>query len=331
MAGENEAVIDDQGGGAGQDAGADAGAGGADGVNKGGAGADKNASDAGSKAAPAGDNGGDDAPPDVGELQKLRATLAGGDEKFLKELERYKSVESLSKAMREARVAARNSGKPVRLSDKATEDEVKAYREAVGIPEEAEAYPVDFREDYKASDADKAILGEFKSAMHAGNVDPHAAKVAIEWYQDFAQVQQQELDGRLAAVAKQTQADLRAEWGGDYDGNLGAVREFMTASLGEEGFGRMMGLRLMDGSRLQDDPAFVKMMAQVATDYYGSNAIYNGDIETTGKTVQERIDALLKLRGGSKEQQEEYFSDKTQAEITRLYAQRDKISARKGA
>ncbi|MGN6773242.1 MAG: hypothetical protein ACTHJQ_25860 [Rhizobiaceae bacterium] len=264
---------------------------------------------------------------DKGELQKLRETLAGGDDKLLKELERYKSVDSIAKMVREARVAARNAGKPVTLGDKPTEDEVKAYREAHGIPEEADAYPVSFREDYKPSEADTEILDNFKAAMHERNVPPAAAAAALDWYQDFAQEQQQALDANLANVAKKTQADLRAEMGGEFEGTMGAVREFMTSQLGKDGFDEMMGLRLMDGSRLQDNPAFVKMMAQVSTDYYGSNAIYNGDIETTSKTVQERIDELLKLRT---EKPEEYKSDAVQAEITKLYAQRNKINARKG-
>lgn len=267
--------------------------------------------------------------PDHGELQVLRETLAGGDEGILKALERYKSKEAIGKAFREARTTAKNAGKPVRLADKATEDDVKAFREAMGIPDEAKDYPVNFREDFKASDADKEILGSFKEYMHGKSADPKAAEAALEWYQDFAQEQQQALDGNLAKVAKQTQAELRTEWGGEYDGNIGAIHEFMTAQLGQEGFGRMMGLRLMDGSRLQDDPAFVKMMAQVSTDYYGSNAIYNGDIETTSKTVQERIDALLELRGGDAKAQEKYFSDATQAELTKLYAQKQKIEARR--
>lgn len=272
---------------------------------------------------------GDEPPaPDatVGELQKLRETLAGGDDKLLKHLERYKSVESLSKAFREARQAAQNAGKPLTLSEKASEEEIKAYREAYGIPDDPAAYPGDFRSDYKASDADKAILGEFKQAMHAKNVPPAAAAAALEWYQDFATAQQQELDGNMAKVARETQGALRAEWGGEYDGNIGAVRELMVTHLGEDGFNKMMGMRLMDGSRLQDDPAFVKMMAQIGTDYYGSNAIFNGDIETTAKTVQERIDGLLELRVSDPEK---YKSDAIQEQITKLYAQRDKISARK--
>jgi len=263
---------------------------------------------------------------DKGDLQRFREQLAGGDAGLLKQLERHKSIDSISKSFKEARNAAKNVGKPLALSDKATEDEVKAYREAMGIPAEAKDYPVDFRQDYKASDVDKEILGGFKEYMHAKNADPRAASAALEWYQDFAAAQQQELSANLAKVAKETQAALRTEWGGEYDGNLNAAQQLMTAQLGEDGFNDMMGLRLMDGSRLQDNQAFVKMMAQVGSDYYGGNAIMTGDVETTAKTVEERINELLTLRN---EDPDKYFSDEVQGKITALYNQRDKINARK--
>lgn len=252
--------------------------------------------------------------------------LAGGDEGILKGLERYKSVEAISKAFREARVAAKSAGKPITLSDKATPEEVKAYREAHGIPEEAAAYPGDFRQDFKATDADKAILGEFKAAMHGKNVPPAAAAAALEWYQDFATAQQQALDGNMAKVARETQQALRTEWGGEYDGNIGAATELMKMTFGEDGFNDLLSKRFADGSRLQDHVVFVKGMAQLGVDYYGSNAIFNGDIETTAKTAQEKLDELMKLRLSDPEK---YKSDAVQKQVTSLYAQLEKINARK--
>lgn len=265
--------------------------------------------------------------PAKGELQALRERLAGGDEKLLKELNRYKSAESIGKAFRDNKKAASERKGPMRLPDKPTDDEVKAYREAYGIPDEATDYPVAFREDYEPTEADTEILSNFRDTMHERNIDPKAAEAALEWYQDFAAAQEQERNSRLAKTAQETQAELRSEWGGEYDGNIGAVREFMTAQLGDKGFDDMMALRLDNGSRLQDHSAFVKMMANVATDYYGSNVIFDGDIETTSQTVQERIDELLKLRN---DDPDKYFSDGVQAKISKLYQQRDKINARKG-
>jgi len=263
---------------------------------------------------------------DKGELQRFREQLAGGDAGLLKSLERYKSVGAISNAFKEARTAAKGAGKVPALSDKSSPEEVKAFRAANGIPDDAKAYPGDFREGFKATDADKAILGEFKEAMHGKNVPPAFAAAALDWYQDFAVAQQQQLDGNMAKIAKETQAALRTEWGGEYDGNLNAASELMKSHLGDEGFERMMGLRMTDGSRLQDDPAFVKMMAQIGSDYYGGNAIMTGDIETTAKSVQEQIDDLLKLRN---EDPTKYFSDDVQSKITKLYQQREKINERK--
>lgn len=263
---------------------------------------------------------------DKGELQRMREALAGGDEKLLSSLERYKSVDAISKAFKEARAAAKQAGKPLTLSEKASEEEVKAYREAMGIPDEAKDYPVKFRDDFKPSDEDAEILGSFKEYLHAKNADPRAANAALEWYQDFAAAKQQELSSTLVKVAKETQATLRNEWGGEYDGNLNAAQELMKSHLGEEGFGEMMNVRLMDGSRLQDNIAFVKMMAQLGGDYYGGNAIMTGDLETTSKTLQERKDELMALRATDSTK---YFSDEVQGKLQKIRAQLSKIGSRK--
>lgn len=286
------------------------------GASAAGAGADAGTMEAGA------DEGAGSSP---GELQQLREMLAGGDEKYLSELARYKSKEALLASVREARKIARNAGKVPTLSDKATEKEVKAFREAMGIPDEPDAYPVAFREDYQASDFDTQALSSFKEHMHGKNADPRAASAAIEWFQDFAVAQQQELNATLAKTAKETQSTLRTEWGGEYEGNLNAAKQLLTTQLGEDGLTQMMSLRLMDGSRLQDNLPFVKMMAQLGGDYYGGTAIIGDNVEMTSNTVQERISELMALRTSD---ERKYKSDDVQSELTKLYAQRKKLQAR---
>jgi hypothetical protein len=275
---------------------------------------------AGAESAPAASSGGSDA-----DLQAFREKLAGGDAAFLKQLERYKSEEDISKGFREAYRAAKAGGKPVELTDKSTPEEVKAYREAMGIPEDPTAYPVSFAEDFGASEYDTAILDDFKAAMHEKNVPPKVAAAALEWYQDFATVQAQELNAQLAKTAKETQAKLRAEWGGDYDGNIGAAQQLMKQHLGEDGFMSLMEMRLMDGSRLQDNLPFVKMMADLGGDYFGSTAIFTGDGEATGKTLEQQKTELLALRVSDPEK---YKSDDVQSKLQRIYTQLDKVKSR---
>lgn len=264
--------------------------------------------------------------PQAGELEALRNQLAGDDEGLKKALERYKSVDAIRKAFKDARAAAKNAGKPVTLSDKPTDDELKSFREAHGISDDPKEFPVSFSEDFKGSDVDSEILGGFKEYMHAKAGDPRTAKIAVEWFEDFQAEQQQAMDAQLNNVAKETQTSLRNEWGGEYDGNLNAASELMKSHLGDEGFDEMMNLRLVDGSRLQDNLPFVKMMAQLGGDYYGGNAIMTGDVETTSRTIQEKLDDMMKLR---QTDPDKYFSDATQAEVTRLYAQKAKLEKRK--
>ncbi|MBB6469592.1 hypothetical protein HNQ96_005482 [Aminobacter lissarensis] len=259
-------------------------------------------------------------------LQSFREQLAGGDAAMMKQLERYKSADDISKAFREGYKNAKNGGKLVELTDRSTPEEVKAYREANGIPDDATKYPGDFRDGFEVTDADKAILSDFKAAMHERNVPPKVAAAALDWYQDFAATQAQDLNAQLAKVAGETQKSLRAEWGGDYDGQIGAAQELMKAHLGEDGFGQMMGLRLMDGSRLQDSLPFVKMMATIGADYYGSTAILTGDIEAAGKTLEAQKQDLLALRVSDPEK---FKSDDVQGKLTKIYAQLEKVSARK--
>lgn len=274
----------------------------------------------GSESAPAPSSGGSEA-----DLQALRVKLAGGDAAFLKQLERYKSEEDISKGFREAYKAAKSGGKLPELTDKSTPEEVKAYREAMGIPEDPTAYPVAFAEDFGASAYDTAILDDFKAAMHEKNVPPKVAAAALEWYQDFATVQAQELNAQLAKTAKETQATLRAEWGGDYDGNIGAAQMLMKQHLGDEGFNSLMEMRLMDGSRLQDNLPFVKMMANLGGDYFGATAIFTGDGEASGKTLEQQKTELLQLRVSDPEK---FKSDEVQSKLTRIYAQLEKVNSR---
>lgn len=254
--------------------------------------------------------------------------MSGDDEGLKKSLGRYKTVEALRKGYHDARAAAKKAenAKPLTLSDNPTDDELKAYREAVGIPEDPKEFPVAFSEEFKGSDEDGVILGSFQEYMHAKAGDPRTAKIAVEWFEDFQAEQHQAMNKRLNDVAKQTQNNLRNEWGGEYEGNLNAAQELMVTQLGQDGFEEMMNLRMIDGSRLQDHEAFVKMMAQVGSDYYGGNAIMTGDVETTSRTIQERLDELMALR---KSDPDKYFSDDVQAKVQKLYAQKGKLEKRK--
>ncbi len=262
------------------------------------------------------------------ELDALRKAIAGDNDKLLGQLNRYKSAEAIGKAFSDHSEKARAKQTPLTLDDKATDDQIKAYRDAVGLGEveEADKYPVGFREGFEASEADTALLGTFKDAMNAKNVDPRSAEAAMEWYQDFAEQVEQDKAELMAKTAKETQATLRAEYGGEYDGNIAAGQELIKTHVGEDGFNAMMDMRLEDGSRLQDNIEFVRLMVQIGGDYYGGTGIVNGDVESTAKTAEQRLNDLTELR---RTDPEKYKSDAVQKEVSELSLQLDKINSRR--
>lgn len=259
------------------------------------------------------------------DLNAFRTALAGDDAGFAKQLDRYRTPADMGKAWRTAVQTAQQKQAPLALAADATDEQKAAYREAAGIPDTPDAYPINFREGFEAKEADTALLSDFKAKLHEAGGDPRTASVAMDWYQDVLAQSQQDRDARLAEVRKETQATLRAEYGNEYDGNISAASELMKVHLGEEGHKDMMDLRLEDGSMLQDKPEFVKMMAALGVDYYGSNGIINGDVETTAKSIDEKLTEFQKLQ---QDDPNKYYSDAVQAEVAAVYAQKAKLDAR---
>lgn len=291
----------------------------------------------GSDAAPAGDTaqqpdggtmtGSEPATPDAGpDLGAIRQSLAGGDEGLMKQLERYTSLEEIGKGFKNAQDLARKKQELPTLPDDATDEQFAEFRKTLGLPDEPDAYPVDFGDDFEADEGDKALLGSFKEMLHKKAGDPRTASIAMEWYKDAVQQQKQDRAAVLAEREKETQAALRSEYGPEYDGNIAAASELMKSQMGAEKFDQMMDLRMEDGSRLQDHADFVKMMVNLGRDYYGSTAIIKGDVETTARTIDEKIKEFNYLR---KVDETKYFSDEVQSEVAKLYVQKEKLAARK--
>ena len=260
------------------------------------------------------------------ELADLRQALAGGNESLLKQLGRYKTAESIGKAFWDNKTAAQQKQQPLSApGEDASEEQLATWREAVGIPEEAKDYPVAWREGYEPSDADNEILEGFKGFLHERNIDPKAAQASMDWYQDFAAEQQQARDGAMAQKSKETQTHFRGVYGAEYDGNMAAAMELVRTQLGEDGVQSVLTSRLEDGTRLQDQPWFVEMMVNLGTDYYGSNQIFTGDVETTAKTVDQKLEEYMKMR---LEDEDKYFSPEIQEEVAKLKAQQQRLAER---
>lgn len=254
-----------------------------------------------------------------------RAEMSGGNEEYLKALSRYTNPEAATKALIDAKKALRERTPEVTtLTEDSTEEEVKAYRKAMGIPEEVGGYETGFSEGFEVSDADQALFDNFKQTAHNANFTEPQLKAAAEWYENLTAETEQARNEHEHNVRVETQAELRAEWGGEYKSNINALNTFISNNMDgdTEAASELMNLRLESGDRLGDHLPFIRMMVGPALDHVGPNAIFSGDTQKTAMDLEARKNELLQLQLSDPQQ---YKSEPVQRELADIYAKKDKL------
>lgn len=251
----------------------------------------------------------------------------GASEKDLKQLQRIKSPQDLIKVHLDAQEKIRKGIKPLTIDEKSSDEDVAAYRKAVGIPEDVNDYALKFSENMEPTDADNQILGDFKQAAFDQNIPPAQAQSMLDWYEATMETQAQDMAENAQTFRVETTESLRQEWGGEYQSNLNAIKTFLEANLGES-YTDLAHKQFTDGTFLGDDPNFLRMMAGPATDHVGPNAIFSGDVETATKSLEERKNELLALRGSKdRDDQAKYKTDAVQTELQDIYAKLEKAKS----
>lgn len=240
----------------------------------------------------------------------------GIDDKFKSTLERYASPADAGKAFREARATISGGAYKQAPGEGATEDDIKAYREANGIPLEAGGYMENLPEGLVVGDDDKEIMGDFLSALHSENVPPSVAHKAIEWYNGFAEKQQDQLAEIDHTHHTETEDSLRQEWGSDYRANINLVGALVENTFGEEIKEAILNARDMEGRAIMNIPGVVQGFAQLARQINPISQVVKpgGDPVTT---LNDEIESIEKVM---KEDRTKYNKDdKMQKRLLELY------------
>ena len=219
-------------------------------------------------------------------------------EKESKRLARFQSPENVYKSMRELeRRVSTGMLKPT-LAEGATEAEVAEYRKANGIPAEAtaDAYGLKFPDGYKPSEADTADVTDFVAEMHKDNVPP--ALVQKVWGKNLAikdKAEQQLYEAAQQQTINQ-KAELKAEYGRDFDRNVRLGNSHLVQAVGEETAKSFMALTLADGTKLGDNPAFVRYIVSQALATADDTSLATSEFGDNGKSVDDQYQEALKLK-----------------------------------
>lgn len=190
-----------------------------------------------------------------------------GDKDLAKMLKRFGSPAGLARALADTKtqLSKKEAAALADLPEDATDEQRAEWRKSRGVPEAPENYDTSIQ-GVDWTDDDKAVLGEFTKAAHRLNVPSSAAKGLVQWYADTQIAAEQEREVNANKLQKQTEQALKTEYGADYGRNVSMMKEFGVSQLGQEGWDALVGARFLDGTRLGDNPAFMRLIVDAAMD-----------------------------------------------------------------
>lgn len=267
------------------------------------------------------DNPGDDTPASSEPSswrEDWREALAGGDEEFLKTINRYSSPENFAKGFKNQQKKISSGDLRRVMPDTDDEDALKAWRAEVGLPESPEGYLDGI--EVEIGDGERPMVEEYLAKMHAAGADKKAVADGLNWYfeaQEKALEQQIEADKQARAEAEDI---LRSEWGPEYRGNINDIKKLIETYAPEGTLERFYGARLPDGRMFGDDPDVLKFLAEVARQMNPFGTVTPQPGKTESQTVKDRIAEIGALMA---DQHSAYWkgpqAESLQAELRRLY------------
>lgn len=182
----------------------------------------------------------------------------------------------------------------------ATPDQVERFRQLANVPANPEGYNLPVPEQLPEGVTFNADLAkDFAKIAHQFHVPAPALRALMEKQLAVATAEAQDHAANIAKAQEQARSSLIAEWRGDYNTNLSTVRHLTQR------FGEAAGIEEGEVKALADNPAFARIMHQVAQltreDSVSAPAGF-GDL----RSPAERADAII---GGKDSQWSERYAN----------------------
>lgn len=245
-----------------------------------------------------------------------RRGVAGDDDKYYADLQRFNTPADYGNSFREAQQTIRSGNLKAALGEDATDEDVQAYREANGIPLEVEGYFKNLPEGVVVGEDDQELFNQFAGEMHGLNVPPEVMHKVVDWYNGFAENEQAarlEADG---VDKEEANVALRESWGADYTANMNLVTGFLKSTFGEEAEQQLLNGRFQDGRAFLNDPRIMQGLAAVARVVNPIHQLVPGG----GDPEQTLNDEIAEIEGFMRTNRHEYNQDQgKQDRLVQLY------------
>ena len=257
-----------------------------------------------------------------------RKEVSGEDADTAKLLERFTDPKAFGKAYREAQNKIRSGELARPLPSNATEDQVKEWRAANGIPEKPEDYFAKLPDGLVIGKDDQPLFNEVAGELHKLGAKPEIVHSLAKWYYGLPEKESAKVEETDKLHAREVTDVLREAWGNDFRSNMGQVTSLLDG-LGGDLKAQFMDATLPDGRRLFNSPDVLKWMAGLARELNPVGVL----IPNAGEGSMQSIETeLSKLKGMMADQKSDYWkgpnAEKNQARFRQLVDAQAKLKAR---
>ena len=168
----------------------------------------------------------------------------------------------------------------------ATEEDWNEVFKKLGAPNS----PEDYKYNFKDEEVDQQSVQEFNKAAHRLGLLPKQAEGLIKFYNEMNGNNAASQEEAAAEAQLQTETELKAEFGPQFNKRLDQAKKLAVNSLGSE---FLENTYLKDGSRLGDNIKVIKAFSELA-DKLSEDEIIKGDGSEymTAKDIEKEINEL---------------------------------------
>ena len=202
-----------------------------------------------------------------------------------KSLENFDNMEDLLKSYLHAQKMVGADKIPV-PNKFATDEDWKEVFTRLGAPKSPEDYKYSFKDD----EVDPNQLKTFNETAHRLGLLPKQAEALVKYYNDLNKGQSEQLEAQAIEAQTKTEADLKKEFGPQFNKRLDQAKRLAINTLGEDFLNKTV---LKDGSRLGDNLEVIKAFSNLA-DKLSEDEIVKGEGSDyqTAKDIEKQIDEL---------------------------------------
>jgi len=233
----------------------------------------------------------DPKPADPAEAADWRAGIA--DEKLRDHAGRFASLDDVIRANLDSRQKLSKAIIPP--GKDASEDDVKGYLKAIGVPAEASGYEFPEIPKEQMTDAIQAERDMWAKEFHDARLPDETAKRLVAKFGEVAQAHAQAQAKADKDFAQSSSEALKAEWGADNDKNMTLANRAFDDMTQRAGIASadMRKIETKDGRFVMDDPRMLKMFAALGREM-GEGSLGGTMTEGDRETIDEQIRDLRK-------------------------------------